>query len=327
MGAFDNTIGAGYIGALTTAVLFGVTCIQSLTFSQRCERDKPFIKYMVLGLFVTDTAHMIFVSHTIYWYTITNFTNADALRLVPWSIMCGVLADNISDMVIRSFFARSVWHLSRHNRPLAYILSVLVFLTFVDGIGFGIKGFTVHNFAEFAAISWLMYSGFAIALVCDFLIAGSLCYYLFTSRTGFKGTDSLINILSTYAINTGLVTSIFCALCFITYAAMPDNYIFLAFYFPLSKLYVNALLATLNARGRLREKSAASSFTLSKRTALSSMKTTPPHSAGLDSDQSDSVFMSVHIQTVVTSDDMTDTETGSSPNIELKHVGLTGEQV
>jgi len=269
---------------------------------------------------------MIFVSHTIYWYTITNFTNEEALLSIPWSIMCSVVADNISDMVIRSFFCRSIWHLS-NNRPLACIISVLVFLTFVDGMGLGIKGFAIHTFAEFAAISWLLYSGFAIALVCDFLIAGSLCYYLFTSRTGYKGTDSLINILSTYAINTGLVTSIFCALCFITYAAMPDNYIFLAFYFPLSKLYVNALLATLNARGRLREKSAASSFTLSKRTALGSMNTTPPRSTGLDSDQTDSMFMSVHIQTVLTSDDMKDTETSSSSNIELKHTGLTGEQV
>jgi len=73
------------------------------------------------------------------------------------------------------------------------------------------------------------------------------------SRTGFRRTDSLVNILLVYTINTGLLTGIVAMLCFILYAVMPDTYIFMAIFLNLSKLYLNALLATLNARSNLRD--------------------------------------------------------------------------
>jgi len=65
-------------------------------------------------------------------------------------------------------------------------------------------------------------------------------------------SDSLVNILMVYTVNTGLLPSIVAAICLILYTVTPHNYIFLALYFNMSKLYLNALLATLNARSNLR---------------------------------------------------------------------------
>jgi len=55
-----------------------------------------------------------------------------------------------------------------------------------------------------------------------------------------------------YTVQTGLLTSVASLGCVIAYAISPNTYIFLAIYFPLSKLYINALLATLNARDTVR---------------------------------------------------------------------------
>jgi len=75
-------------------------------------------------------------------------------------------------------------------------------------------------------------------------------------------TDSLVMTLSMYAINTSLMTSILFAVCFITYATMPDNLVAFGFFFPISKFYLNAALATLNARSSLRERFTGSSMTM-----------------------------------------------------------------
>lgn len=56
-----------------------------------------------------------------------------------------------------------------------------------------------------------------------------------------------------YGINTGALTSLCEVACLIAYVTMPNNLIFIAIFFVLPKLLLNALLATLNARVSLQE--------------------------------------------------------------------------
>ncbi|KIM76784.1 hypothetical protein PILCRDRAFT_29657, partial [Piloderma croceum F 1598] len=69
-----------------------------------------------------------------------------------------------------------------------------------------------------------------------------------------RRTDSVVLVLMMYTVNIGLITCICTTLCFILYATMPRSYIFLAVHFNLSKMYLNSLLATLNAQAPLRER-------------------------------------------------------------------------
>ncbi|KAF8968561.1 hypothetical protein BDZ97DRAFT_1799051 [Flammula alnicola] len=105
-----------------------------------------------------------------------------------------------------------------------------------------------------AQASVYLYVSFGAGVVADSLVAISLCVLLFKSRTGLQRTDSILTILMAFSINTGLLTSICALACLITYAIWPQRFIFMGIYFALSKLYVNSLLASLNARGTLRSK-------------------------------------------------------------------------
>ncbi|EJF56530.1 hypothetical protein DICSQDRAFT_163870, partial [Dichomitus squalens LYAD-421 SS1] len=237
---YDNTLGAGFVGCLFTATLYGVTCVQSFMFFQSSSQERKLLKYSVSCLFVLDTLHYILVAHTLYWYMVTNFTDPTVIERIPWSIFP---VYSSPPPVILLFDAFS---------PIASGFIVGIFVMFGVGIGFGIKGLFLPTFSQLAKLSWLMYLGLGLLVVCDAYTALVLCYLLYKGRTGVnKGTDSLINVLLLYTVNTGLLTSIFALACFITYAAMPTNYVFLAMYFPLSKLYLNALLASLNARGHI----------------------------------------------------------------------------
>jgi len=63
---FENTIGALLVGGFVTAVIFGVTWIQGVTYFRNCKEDKTWTKHMVAILFVVDATHFVFVCHTVY---------------------------------------------------------------------------------------------------------------------------------------------------------------------------------------------------------------------------------------------------------------------
>ncbi|KAF7335217.1 hypothetical protein MSAN_02355000 [Mycena sanguinolenta] len=70
-------------------------------------------------------------------------------------------------------------------------------------------------------------------------------------KTGFAATDSVIDKIIRTTIQTGLVTSIFAILDVIFFMVFPHLAINFIWDLPLSKLYSNALLSTLNAREEL----------------------------------------------------------------------------
>ncbi|KAF5327506.1 hypothetical protein D9619_004986 [Psilocybe cf. subviscida] len=121
-------------------------------------------------------------------------------------------------------------------------------------LAFSVRGFIDGSYAKLIQESWLLYTALGGSVVADVMITVSLCILLGNIRTGFKLTDSLVNTLMLYTINTGLLTSVSATACFVTFAIWPHAFVFIGFYFVLSKLYINSLLAMLNTRERLRKK-------------------------------------------------------------------------
>jgi hypothetical protein len=71
---------------------------------------------------------------------------------------------------------------------------------------------------------------------------------MFFPKFNCDRSDTLINRLIVYSVNTGTLTSVFSVAVLVAYNLMPDNLVFIALYFILSKLYANSCLATLNTR-------------------------------------------------------------------------------
>ncbi|KAH9828793.1 uncharacterized protein C8Q71DRAFT_792509 [Rhodofomes roseus] len=104
-------------------------------------------------------------------------------------------------------------------------------------------------------VSGLVYAGLINSVCGNVLIAASLYAILrkhlraaSNSRTSF-----IVRTLIAYSVETGATTSICALVCLIAYAVMQHNCIYIALYSILSKVSLNALLATLNARRGLRE--------------------------------------------------------------------------
>ncbi|KDQ24901.1 hypothetical protein PLEOSDRAFT_161067 [Pleurotus ostreatus PC15] len=250
----DSKLGAAFLGNTAAAIFYGITSVQTYIFFRSSEKDRRTFKALIFFLWTLDTLHLALVTHALYFYMITNFANPEAVVVPSWSILAQVYVTCISDLIVRGVFARRVWLLSGKKYFVVILIAVFSLLTAIVGFVFASKAFELGSFLAFQSISWMMYTALSSGVAADVVIAVSLVISLLRSRTGFKRTDSLVNTLMLYTINTGLFTTLCTGLCFITYAIWPAELIFMGFYFCLSALYLNALLATLNARSSLRDK-------------------------------------------------------------------------
>ncbi|KAI0067123.1 hypothetical protein BV25DRAFT_1280187 [Artomyces pyxidatus] len=248
--AWDNKLGALLVGGLVGGVLYGITCMQGYIYYERCVSDRWPMKTFVGALWALDTFDFAITGHILYWYLVTNFTNPLALAGKPVCLSAHVLVTCITNFSIRLMFGRRIWRLSNRNIFLTAGIVATSSVDIIVGLIITAKTLKFSTIADLSKESTLFYINFASGFGSDVYVAVVLCWYLARSRTGFnKRTDSVISVLMLYTINTDAFLGM------ILYILMPNNFIFIAFYLQLSKLYTNAYLATLNNRGTLRDKS------------------------------------------------------------------------
>ncbi|KAH9474978.1 hypothetical protein JR316_0012077 [Psilocybe cubensis] len=143
-----------------------------------------------------------------FWYVLSKKSSPSRLQV---EMQAGVYVTNLSDIMVRSLFARRVSSLCGPRRPILRVVLPVIIIIF------------------------------------------SIVVF------GIKRTDSILKIMMAFSINTGLLTSICAVACLVTYAIWPQRFIFMGLYFALSKLYVNSLLASLNARHSLSRRDRADS--------------------------------------------------------------------
>ncbi|KAJ7873327.1 hypothetical protein B0H14DRAFT_3106848 [Mycena olivaceomarginata] len=232
MASIDNTMGSALLGCIFAAGLYGVSCVQTWYYFNRYgSTDHWYIKVLVGVVFVCDSIHQALISHTVYWYVITNYSDPAALSTLVWSILLEVLFNGLIGLIVQSFLAMRVWRLSNRNKGLTAVTASLVLAEFGCSVAFTIQSMQLHTWEELGELKGLSMSVNVLGAVADFLIALILVFYLRRSRTGFKKSDTMI---------TKLIL------------VWPSTLIYVAFYFSLGRLYFNSVLATLNARKDIR---------------------------------------------------------------------------
>jgi len=250
--SLEDTYGAALIGLIASAVLYGITLLQTYQYWRKYPDDGRLIKFLVVFLWFLDTLHLLLCTTSIHTYLIANYMNPAALGQSNWAMNLQTDCNGLIGLIVECFFARRLWMLSR-NPFLVGVIVVLAFVHFGLGVYFTVQGFILVDLAKFSELIWVTSAGLGSAAAADLIIAISLCYYLMKNRTGITRTDSIITTLIGYSITAGILTGIIAFLCVVLFAVMPTNYIWLAFFWSIGKLYVNSFLASLNSRKGLRE--------------------------------------------------------------------------
>ncbi|KAH7874209.1 uncharacterized protein C8R40DRAFT_1070357 [Lentinula edodes] len=92
-----------------------------------------------------------------------------------------------------------------------------------------------------------------IRVATDIVISTALVYYLHKSRSNaLHSSMVIVDKLMQWAIETGIVTSMVNILLMICLLINVNNYLWVAFYVILPKVFSNAMLANLNSRMKFR---------------------------------------------------------------------------
>ncbi|EDR07339.1 uncharacterized protein LACBIDRAFT_294515 [Laccaria bicolor S238N-H82] len=163
----------------------------------------------------------------------------------------------LTALLVQSFLTARIWILSDRNIWLTGVIGVLV----VGEFGSILGSFQLSTlfYSAHSKNSTSVYDHFtlsitvnALAAAGDILIAGTLCTLLHLSRTGIHRSDTIYTKLIVFSLNTGLLTSLCAVASLVSILAAGNTFIYIAFFFCMGRLYTNSLLATLNARKRIR---------------------------------------------------------------------------
>jgi len=212
------------------------------------------VKAVVAFVCVLDMFHFIFVIHATYWYMVSHFLQKDIVTMIPWSLWVSQILACCTDLIVRLFFLYRVWILSTKSTLLVYPVFVASFIPWFIFVTFSSIGLhRLHDLSAAWHYRWMFYTGIGIMTLEDLYFATSLSYYLYRARSDISSqTNSTVRVLILYTVNTGLISTIFSVISMITCATLRQSFVYLAMFLPMSQLYVNALLATLNARNWLR---------------------------------------------------------------------------
>ncbi|KAF9074220.1 hypothetical protein BDP27DRAFT_224577 [Rhodocollybia butyracea] len=258
-----NTMGALLIGVMISAVLWGISVVQTyIYFSTFFNQDTLRLKSFVSFVFILDTAHQAMLCHLIYVYLVSNFGDVDYLGVVVWSILVMVLLSAIIAVVIQLFMCWRIWILSDKNVFWIGPIILIVVASFAITMVYFGKSWSLRTWVELAELSKVSRGVNGLNFGGDIAITFAMVYLLGTSKSGIKRTDALVNHLMHFCLKTGLLTTL-CAICsLISISVWPETFVYIAFYCALARLYANSFLATLNARAELRTRNRPRGSTL-----------------------------------------------------------------
>ncbi|KAL1746607.1 hypothetical protein HDZ31DRAFT_81091 [Schizophyllum fasciatum] len=226
------------IGLVFNVLLYGIMITQLYLYVTTYKRDPPWIKIYVATLFVADTFNTVCLMVYMYDALVRHFGDTPFLNTANWAFI---------GSMVQSFFA---WRIRVLNMSWMFWVpaSVCAFIAAAGGLSTSIAIHFVPHFSDFqkfeiAVIFWLV-----AAAVGDIFITVALTKYLREHYTGYRATDDRIDGIIRLTVQTGMITAVWAIVDLGVYLGDPTG-THLIFNLPLSKLYSNSLLSSLNARG------------------------------------------------------------------------------
>ncbi|KIK51300.1 hypothetical protein GYMLUDRAFT_101110 [Collybiopsis luxurians FD-317 M1] len=250
----DNTLGAAFIGYSVSCIIFGIFTIQTISYFINYKKDTSNLKLLFI--------HQILIAHAMYHYMISLFGFPLLVISEPiiWSLVTQVVVGAVTATIVKICFVIRVWK------------------------SWTVGAFHLNSILDIAKIKVVGSLALAMSVLSDLSIAVALCYYLRKLRTGYKESDSLLNTLVQYALNSGAITSIMSILTLILYDVRPLTFQYIAVYVVYSKMFAVSLMGALGTRklvaDNIRETLTQTNGATQHFAMLSIMDSLPPSYAG-----------------------------------------------
>ncbi|OSD01716.1 hypothetical protein PYCCODRAFT_1501688 [Trametes coccinea BRFM310] len=253
--------------------LYGITTLQSFIYFQKYQNDTPSLKLMVAAIWILETAHTAFCMQVVYSYLVSNFGEFEYFLNINWGVGVTVITEVVISTLVQAFYVRRVWisqsailspPLSNKAKFLTAFIAAITVCRIGFGIGSTILSYQFGDWVSFRAHKSSLATvsgGLGAAALVDVLVALTLSFYLTRGRSSWqKASNSKINLIMLYAVNSGAITASASVLSVILYATQTDSLVFLGLVEIQGKLYANSFLGSLNARSHIRNKNNAAQY-------------------------------------------------------------------
>ncbi|EJD43229.1 hypothetical protein AURDEDRAFT_167645 [Auricularia subglabra TFB-10046 SS5] len=244
----DLTFGALQVGTSISMIFLGIATLQTWNYYRNFPDDPIVAKTTVVAVYLADLVHSLLLIHAVYIYTVKSSCNFAALAETVWSLDASVVIVGFIALVVQTYFCMRVLRITE-SRSLAACCWVLALARMAFTIALTV---TIVKNGTLMVVQTHTFKWQVVCILCtgtasDIAIAASVCIGLLRRRSGFTDTDRLVDRLVAYTIGSGLVTSIVAIAEVATYLAM-ENFVWIAFFTIISKMFSNSLLASLNQR-------------------------------------------------------------------------------
>ncbi|PBK90916.1 hypothetical protein ARMGADRAFT_1166583 [Armillaria gallica] len=273
-----GTYGAMLAGGFVAAMLSGVVTIQALIYFRLYMQDSWRKKVMVLAIWVLDIVHSTFIFVSLFDYLVNHFGVQDRTDHIHWSIALTIVVTAMQTLIAHCYFSEKIHKSSDRNWAITVPILALAFFRLGERyrsvirivfdpsiprvlVAASVSTFEMIRLHRFSAFNedypgWIFTTGLSLSSAVDVLITAWLCYFLHLLRRRIDAPSSMLQVidsLTLYTLENGLLTSVATTASLICWLVMPTNLVFLGLHFVIEKLYANSVLASLNTRKELRE--------------------------------------------------------------------------
>nr|GAT44242.1 predicted protein [Mycena chlorophos] len=243
----QQLFGPMLIGVLFNGILYGALVVQLFTYYDRYYKSDPFVRYLVVYLLIAETANTVFDINLIYQPLVTGWGNLEQLQKSPLFLRPDAAVTVAISTPVQLFMAWRLQRLTKHS-VMPGIILLLALVSLAGGLSVTIKVSLQQDYSAFPAFKPFTTVWLAATAACDLLLSTALIYSLKVRKTGVGPTDRYIDRVIRLTIQTGSITAVAALLDLFVFLFAPSATLQFIWDFPLSKLYSNALLSSLNSR-------------------------------------------------------------------------------
>ncbi|KAJ3500933.1 hypothetical protein NLJ89_g9570 [Agrocybe chaxingu] len=228
------------IGCAINILLLGVTFAQVYMYYTEYKGDRPWLKILVAGIIILDILNSVALFSFLYRSLITFFGDNEALTTGSWILATGAWTTGVIACAVQSFFA---WRIYMLTKKWIYVVVIgsLAITGAAAGITTTIQTGVSRPFVEFLNFKATVTTWLASEVAADIIITSH------KHKTGFERSDMVVDRIIRVTLQTGLLTMIIASIDLFFFLFDPSGTHFM-FNFPLSKLYANSLMSSLNSR-------------------------------------------------------------------------------
>jgi hypothetical protein len=244
--------GAMMVGGLLAFGLSGCVNMQFIVYCRVYFLESWRTKSLVIVIWLLDLSHSALVAVALWDSIIATYGDLSKIDTIPWCLGPTIELTALITFLVQSFFAYRIYKLQNKKLTVAIPIVALSFARLIMASITTSEMIKLKSYTTFFhQFSWIFTFGLLLSVLVDIMITTFLCYFLRKNRPMFTDTMRIIDTLTFWTIQNGLVTSAAATATLICWKTMPSNRIFLGLHFVVAKLYANSLLATLNARKQI----------------------------------------------------------------------------